>query len=236
MKKKLKVTLIFGLCAVIAVGAVLGSVYYFIMNPPAPKIKADKIKVACIGDSITQGFGIKKPKQNSYPAQLQKLLGEEYQTLNYGLNRRCLLKDGKKPNKPYTNERFYKLSQKAQPDIVLIMLGTNDTKPENWNAANYEKELEEFVNVYQNLESAPDVYLLKPPPIYPNKNTHDNETLTDGLIPIIEAVAVKTGIQTIDIFTALSDKNELFKDGLHPDADGAAIIAQTVYGVLEYRV
>jgi lysophospholipase L1-like esterase len=233
MNKKACITICITLSAVVLIGITLFAIYYFIMNPLPPRPKDGVIRVACIGDSITQGFGIKNAKRNSYPAQLQNFLGNEYQVLNYGLNRRCLLKDAKKPNRPYTKEKFYRLSQEAHPNTILIMIGTNDTKPVNWNASNFEKELEDFVKVYQNLESATEIYLLKSPPVFETKLTHDNNVLVDQLFPIIEKVAKKTNVKTIDIYSTLVNKPELFVDGLHPNAEGAGIIAKTVYSALK---
>ena len=56
---------------------------------------AEPIKVACVGDSITQGSGAQKGK--SYPAQLQGLLGEGYLVGNFGVSGRTLLKKGDFP-------------------------------------------------------------------------------------------------------------------------------------------
>ena len=35
-----------------------------------------KIKIACIGNSVTYGYGHSAPAESSYPVQLGKLLGE----------------------------------------------------------------------------------------------------------------------------------------------------------------
>ena len=192
-------------------------------DPISPMV----IRVACIGDSITEGYGIGRPK--SYPAQLQMLLGDEYQVLNYGLSGRTLQRSG---DLPYTEERLYTISMGAQPDIVLIMLGTNDTHPDNWNASRYEEELEEFVRGYQELGSTPTVYLMTPPPIYRMDLSQSHEILVAEVIPIIERVAEKTGVQTIDVFSALTNHGEFFPDGVHPNANGSKIIAETVYSAL----
>ena len=216
-------------CALAVPACIIGSKLYFAMYPQAPVLKDGKIRVACIGDSITQGTGVKKAKNNSYPAQLQKLLGDDYQVLNYGLNGRSVQKG---VMMSYTNERFYKISQEIQPNIVVIMLGTNDTMKRNWNAVNYEKDLEAFVQVYQNLESLPVVYLMKPPPIYRSWFGHQASVMENEVILIVQRVAEKLNIQTIDIFTALTNHAELFPDGLHPNKDGATVIAKTVYDAL----
>jgi len=199
-------------------------------DPFPPTLKEGVIRVACIGDSITEGYGIEDRGHNSYPQQLQMLLGDEYQVLNYGLSGRTLQKGG---DWPYTKESLYAISQDAKSHIVLIMLGTNDAHPNNWNASSYEKELEEFARGYQDLDSAPVVYVMKCPPICRTELSHMNTILVYEVIPIIERVAEKRGVQTIDIFSALENHEEFFSDGVHPNAFGAKIIAETVYDVIK---
>jgi len=233
MDKRCKNALIVTLCIVAALGAVFvfGPFFDIGNEPIPPTLQEGVIRVACIGDSITEGVGIQGDRHDSYPEQLQVLLGDEYQTLNYGLWGRSLQKGS---FWPYTEEKFYKISMEARPDIVLIMLGTNDTISGYWNASNYEKELEEFVRGYQDLGSAPVVYLMIPPPIFDETRwAHNNTVIVNELLPIIEKVAEKTGVQTIDVFSALEDHEEFFPDGVHPNANGSKIIAETVYGVIK---
>ena len=87
---------------------------------------AAKIKVACVGDSITQGSGIKDPAKDSYPAQLQKLLGDNFEVKNFGHSGRTLLYGG---DAPYIKSPKFKQAQDFNPDVVIIKLGTNDSKP-----------------------------------------------------------------------------------------------------------
>lgn len=88
----------------------------------------DVIRIACVGDSITYGAGIEERAKNSYPAQLQNLLGDRYQVENFGVSGRTLLKQG---DKPYWDEPAYQNALKLKPDMVIIKLGTNDVKPLN---------------------------------------------------------------------------------------------------------
>src|SRR5438046_5593511 len=117
------------------------------VDPNAPidtaKYQA-KIKVACIGDSITQGVGSKVP----WPAILQKMLGEKWEVKNYGVSARTLLKKG---DHPFDKEKKYTDAQSYKPDVVIIMLGTNDTKPQNWKfkdefAADYKDMIAHFTS------------------------------------------------------------------------------------------
>jgi len=88
-----------------------------------------KIKIACVGDSITFGSRVKDREINSYPAQLSALLGDDYEVKNFGKSGATMLDNG---NKPYIKTPEFEASLKFNPDIVIIKLGTNDSKGSNW--------------------------------------------------------------------------------------------------------
>ena len=90
---------------------------------------AEPIRVACVGDSITFGYGIKDRDKMSYPAQLGKRLGSKYEVRNFGVNGHTLLSKG---NAPYIKSKAYRDALAFAPEIVVIKLGTNDSKPMNW--------------------------------------------------------------------------------------------------------
>jgi acyl-CoA thioesterase-1 len=223
-----------GILIVITVGFVifLLSVIYI----PYELTKNEIIKVAAIGDSITQGVGVEgDTKIQSYPAQLQALLGSKYEVSNYGLGGRSLLSTG---NLPYIKEAYYKQSQASNPNIVLIMLGTNDSGRNNWNAALYEKELTQFIAVYKSLPSKPKVYVLTVPAAHIDEDGPIAESVSGVIIktevvPAIIRVAKKTRTAVIDIYTATKNHLDLFPDGIHPNTEGYGIIAKTVYEIIQ---
>jgi len=132
---------------------------------------ASAIKVACVGDSITQGSGAQKGK--SYPAQLQGLLGDGYQVGNFGVSARTLLKKG---DFPYWKEKKYQDALAMEPAIVVIMLGTNDTKPQNWKfEAEFDADYRELVKSFQSLKSKPKVFVCRPVPVPGKGNYGINE-------------------------------------------------------------
>src|SRR5690348_3809700 len=96
---------------------------------PIVQVHSVQLKIACIGDSITMGSGLANPAVESYPGRLQRLLGTNYVVRNYGLSGRTLLKEG---DFPYWTESAFTQSKNWAPDIVIIQLGTNDSKPQNW--------------------------------------------------------------------------------------------------------
>lgn len=201
------------------------------------KYKKTPIKVACIGDSITYGSGVLATRgKNSYPAKLGKLLGDDYKVFNYGLSGRTLLNDGRQP---YRKEKYFETSQKIVPDIVLIMLGTNDSKPFNWNAEAYEAELQDFVMLYKKLPNHPQVYLMTCCAAFCVDGKDkvafevDQEVVENEIVNIIRQTGEACDVPVIDIYEVTKDYPEYFVDGVHPNAEGNQVIAQTIYFTLK---
>ncbi|MBU7578662.1 MAG: hypothetical protein KAF40_11425, partial [Flavihumibacter sp.] len=120
------------------------------------------IRIACVGNSITYGSGVVNREKNSYPAQLQSMLGADYIVRNFGLGGTTLLKNG---NKPYWESAQFQQSLEFQPDIVFIKLGTNDSKAVNRPfLKEFNKDLQALIKKYQDLASRPRVVLLLPMP------------------------------------------------------------------------
>jgi lysophospholipase L1-like esterase len=173
--------------------------------------------------------------RNSYPALLQGLLGHRYQVLNYGHSSRTLLRSG---DYPYPSSSFFAASLKSSPAIVLIMLGTNDSKPQNWKSVDYEQEFVELFGMYRDLPCHPVVYLLAPPTAFVRKGKDEvafkisNVIIENEIIPIIKNVAEKMNAPIIDVFSATKDHPEYFPDGVHPNAVGNKAIAEIVFNAL----
>lgn len=183
----------------------------------------DKIKVACVGNSITEGIGLSKP----YPTALQELLGEQYEVRNFGVSARTLLKKG---DYPFWNEAKYQDALSWQPDIVIIKLGTNDTKPQNWKyKEDFEKDYVELISSFKKLPSKPQIYVCKPIPVFEDKWGINEEALKNGVLPAMQKVARKAKVQTIDLYTPFLGKGNLTYDSIHPNDEGAAFLASLVY-------
>ncbi|MBF9252697.1 sialate O-acetylesterase [Pontibacter sp. 172403-2] len=194
---------------------------------------AQQLKVACIGNSVTYGYGIENREQFSYPAQLQELLGPKYEVANFGLSGATLLLKG---HRPYVQSQQYKDAMAYKPDIAIIHLGLNDTDPRNW--PNYR---DEFVGDYYRLIDTlcavnPDVrvYICRLTPIFSGhprfqSGTRDWFWQIQSLLPVI-AQSKHTGL--IDLHTPLYHRPDLFPDELHPTKEGAAILAATVYSAI----
>ena len=215
--------------------------------------KADAIRVACIGNSITEGFGIDMCGAYGYPAELQKLLGSDYWVKNFGVSSRTMLNKG---DYPYMNELAWQDAQAFKPDVVLIKLGTNDSKPENWQyGAEFRQDLEQMIltlrpdlaqPVGKKAKKAkkaknavpqsvkPQIYLCTPIPAFkPTWNISD-KVITDEIIPIQQEVAQKYGLQVIDLHTLYAnDGDKMLKDGIHPDGKGAHRLAEIIANELK---
>jgi alpha-glucosidase len=184
------------------------------------------IKVACIGNSITYGAGIENREFNSYPAVLGRLLGGKYEVINFGLSGRTALRKG---DTPYLNEKKYKEALDYNPDIVIIKLGTNDSKQHNWKYKNeFEKDYSDLVDSFLNLSSHPKVFICRPVPAYNQKFGIRDSIITTDIIPMVEKIAKEKNLEVIDLYKALSNKANLFPDGIHPNAEGASEMAKEI--------
>ncbi len=199
-----------------------------------PRPRAGQKRVACVGDSITYGCFVPGQPWNSYPRQLGRMLGRGYCVGNFGYTNRTALK---KADHPYAKEKLYRQSLAFQPDLVLLMLGTNDTKAVNWNAEAYARDLGELIENYRGLESRPQVFLLLPPPVFPfcGKVRWDirSEVLENEVLPICRRVAEGKGVPVIDTHSDFVGRKELFMDGCHPNAKGASLIAEKTHAAAD---
>lgn len=187
-------------------------------------------KVACIGDSITYGSRIENREENSYPAQLQNLLGTEWLVGNFGNSGATLLKKG---SKPYWNQKEFDNAKNFNPDIVIIKLGTNDSKPKNIKyKENFIKDYIDLINVFNELPSKPKIYICLPVPSFPGNSEITDKVLVKDIIPGIKKVARKTNTELIDLYKPFKKDASLFPDKIHPNKEGAGKIATLIYKVL----
>ena len=204
---------------------------------PAP------IKVACIGNSITAGFGIAQPEVYGYPAQLQQLLGSGYDVRNFGVSSRTMLNKG---DYPYMNEKAWRNALDFQPDIVIIKLGTNDSKPQNWQyGAEFKQDLQQMITTLRpdlaqpvkkkkKAKALPNtakplIFLCTPIPAIKSTWDISDSIITNAIIPIQNEVAKEYGLEVIDLHTLFTgDAAKMLDDGIHPDGKGAHRIAELI--------
>lgn len=194
---------------------------------------AQKAKVACIGNSVTFGFGINERTLNSYPAQLQNLLGEDYIVSNFGHSGATVLKNG---HKPYWNKDEFKASKDFLPNIVIIHLGLNDQGMNNWpnHKDEFINDYLDLISTYRALPSKPRVLICRMSPTFSGHHWFE-EGMRESFKEIqkqIELIAQKAKVDIIDLHEPLYRFPEYFPDNIHPTREGAAIIAEKVYAAI----
>jgi lysophospholipase L1-like esterase len=176
-------------------------------------------KVACIGDSITEISG--------YPSDLQTLVGPNYRVNNFGVTGSTVSLNS---DNPYLNSNAFRLAKQFQPTTVIIILGTNDARSDNYpQANNFVSDYKQLISQFQSLESKPQIFLGLPPPIFNNTLGLSSSNYTIGILPKIEQLANETGLPLIDIYTPMLGHPEYFVDGIHPNTEGAQVIANIIY-------
>lgn len=178
---------------------------------------SEPIRVACIGNSITYGAFIPNREMNCYPAQLQAYLGDGYEVKNFGASGRTILSKG---DYPYSETDTYKASLEYQPDIVLIKLGTNDTKPQNWKYKNeFKDNYQTLIDTYRNLKSHPRIILLTPIRCFLPEGSEINAQLIENEVrPTVEELAWKNQLEIINLFNLFGDQWDSVQGSwLHPN-------------------
>lgn len=212
----------------------------FIFNLKTPVSAADKIRITCVGDSITDGIGASKGSKN-YPGQLQTLLGDDYTVTKCGFSGAFACESTDICWRPYISGTQYQDSLKSEPDIVIIMIGTNDAS-ENmcWGKIKngvdvpgaFREGYENLIKTYQALPTNPRIILATPLSVSNDKNGNNNENRQynneNGTIPIIKELAEKYELPLIDMFhiTEGWSMDNYLTDGLHPNDDGYSLLAR----------
>ena len=189
-------------------------------------------KVACVGDSITWGFTIVNRSKYSYPAVLQQLLGDGFEVRNFGHNDAAARLDAETP---YVSKKAYRDSLAWEPDIVLLMLGTNDTKPWNWNPGIFREDYLRVVESYLALPSHPQVVLVAPIRIFKTIPVMflNPDVLEEGVRPAIRDIAAQLHLQLVDLYD-LFDSARFCRDGVHPQRDGARLLAEALFRAVAF--
>jgi acyl-CoA thioesterase-1 len=183
-------------------------------------------RIACVGDSITFGAGIADRENKAYPAQLGTLLGDDYEVRNFGVSGRTLLKQG---DMPYWIEPAYEEALGFLPEVVIIKLGTNDSKPQNWqHKAEFVSDYVELIESFKALESKPVVFVCKPVPAFAIEWGIRESVIAGEVIPMVDQISRLTGAQVIDLHTPFIGKPEYFPDHIHPNASGSLEMAKVV--------
>ena len=195
-------------------------------NAPAPRV------VACVGDSITWGGGGK----NAYPSLLQAELGEGWEVRNFGVNSRTARREGKEfdlrpGDLDYRKTLSYTKSLSCKPDAVILMIGTNDSKPPNWEETGdaFREGYAALVEDYLALDPRPVVVIGISPTVKGGGFTYGvtEKIVGGGVVPVQRRIAEEKGLPTVDCRAVLDPHmaTAYSGDGLHPNAEGNALLA-----------
>ena len=192
-------------------------------------------KVACVGNSITEGSGLPDPSRDSYPSRLQEILGQDWMVRNFGVGGTTLLRKG---DSPYWRTKAFEEAKAFAPDVVVIMLGTNDTKPQNWKFHDeFVHDFEELIDEFASHSPHPKIFICKPVPAFPGDWGIQDSIIRNGILPLVEKIAAEKRVQVINLYSSFEGKAEYFPDKVHPNREGARLIAEDVYrSIVSVRV
>lgn len=202
-------------------------------------------KVACVGNSITYGYGIESwPDQTSYPHHLQEMLrgdapGDTVE--NFGVSSLTVRKDDQASY--WKGHRFAPAIEFAA-DTVIIELGTNDSKAyAKWNNAAQNAAVDSAI--VADFESLIDTFQVKSKPhificLAPYVNNVDWNILDTAVVnrvnPAILRAGLEKGVSVIDLhsrFSYLENPTWYLSDVVHPSVEGAKHLAEIVYSHLQ---
>ncbi|HUZ08447.1 MAG TPA: GDSL-type esterase/lipase family protein [Candidatus Paceibacterota bacterium] len=206
---------------------------------------ADAVRVACVGDSITYGYGLRDRQANAYPVRLGRWLGTNDDVRNFGVNATTLLHHG---DLPYIRQQAYTNALAFHPDIVVIDFGANDSKhpgdgsldpnaPDNWrHKADFIGDYKEMIAAFRQANPAARIFICYPTPDFSGRWGINDKTIRDEMIPMIRTVATDADVNLVDLRAPFLGKPDLFSDTIHPNAEGARLMAAEIFRALTGRL
>ncbi len=189
----------------------------------AGSVKKNLSRVACLGDSITE--------ETLYPEELQTLLGDASVVGNFGVSGATV---NLWSDKPYFYEPTYRSSRDFLPSTAIFMLGANDARTNNYEKiVNFTVNYERLLNRTQRWNTTDQIYVVVPPPIFDNALDLNGTFYAQEVVPRIHQVAENKDLPVIDVYTPLVNHPEYFPDGVHPNEEGAKIIARLIYDAIK---
>ena len=203
-----------------------GAIYrYRVCNLSDLVSKDTVIRVACLGDSLTRMV-----EPVAYPTQLQGLLGRGWEVRNFGLGTATVLSFG---DLPYLKSREFEDALAWEPHAVIILLGTNDSKPRHWYYRDdFVRDYHWMVDRLQQIPTRPRIWIAYPPPAFPGQWGIRDSVIREEMIPRLKKIARRQGVPVIDLYAVFAGHPELFPDQIHPDERGLALLAEAVHKTL----
>ena len=85
-----------------------------------------------------------------------------------------------------------------------------------------------MIDTFKTIPTKPKIYVCLPVPVFKSKWTINDSTLTKWEIPIIKKLAEKNNLSVMDLHSQMSGDGKYFFDGIHPNEEGAKIMAQVI--------
>ena len=190
------------------------------------------VRIGFIGNSITIGTFLPNPTVECYPNQIGVLLRGVYldtcEVQNFAVSGRTMLKHG---DFPIWNEPDFKKCLTWAPDICFIMLGTNDTKPQNWDKFSNEffTDYKAMIDTFKWRNPRTKFIVVLPPPAYQVVYDIRDSIILHGVMPLVDSIAKTCGAEVVDFYHPLKDSVYLFPDKIHPNAKGAKVLAKIAF-------
>lgn len=230
MNRKKAITL----AAVGTLAAVNGYAVYT-WFPRREKPISSKRRIVCIGDSITFGAGVAKSrKRDAWTYILERALGDDFQVLNYGVSGATAQNSG---DYPYRRHGYMKEAIAADPEMYILMLGTNDSKSFNWNREGFDAAMRGMVDELRESRPSARILLMLPPRAFVGRKGIigfgiQDDVIRGEVIPILRNIAADYGLRTIDLYALTEGHPEYFGDGIHPNVLGNRVIADYIRGYM----
>ncbi len=188
--------------------------------------KSDIIKVGCVGDSNTYGAEATDRSKYAWPAQIRSMLGNKYETRNFGVNGALMMDH---MNDAWKNKTAYIENKSYDPDIIVVALGTNDSKDGYWNAEKFKTSYVNLIDEFKTYPASPQVYMTLPIKAYSSSWSINDKTIRENVIPVIKEISKEKGLPLIDLYIVTNDiANLMAADGIHPKDAGLQIMARKI--------
>lgn len=188
-------------------------------------VKQESMRIACVGDSITEGFGISYQSCNSYPARLDSILGKEYDVLNFGRSATTMMEDG---NFPYWSAKEFNNMLAYHADVHIIMLGTNDAKLFQWNPDKFKASAQHLIDTLYSVNPKTKIYLCHCIPARATKWEITDSVISTQTNPCIDDLSKAYNLPLIDMYEIMKPHIDLIFDSIHPNPAGTKIMATAI--------
>ena len=194
-----------------------------------------QVRIGFFGNSLSVGWHLPNPSEECYPAQLDDMLtgiyGDTVVVKIFAVSGRTMLKKG---DHPIWDEKLFAEGWAYAPDICFILLGSNDTKPQNWN--NYGNEFFDdylsMIDTFKIRNPRTKFIVSYPPRVFETTYGISDFVIVNGVIPAIDSIIKVRDAILMDFYHLLYDSAALFPDNVHPSVQGAKVMAELILSKL----